>query len=44
MMNTELDNYNPISVSDIQAYAQKVLVPENSNTLFYLSKELHPDA
>ncbi|MBL7764925.1 MAG: insulinase family protein [Chitinophagaceae bacterium] len=37
-MNREFDFYNQVTASDIQRLANEILVPENSNTLFYLAK------
>ena len=38
LMNTELDRYNSVSVSDIQQESNKIFREENSSTLWYLSK------
>jgi len=38
LMNTELDRYNKVTVQDIQQESQKIFREENSNTLWYLSK------
>ncbi len=35
MMNTELQKYQEITVSDILTYSKKIFREENSNTLFY---------
>jgi len=41
MMNNEMKNYENITATDVQDYANEVLVEANSNTLFYVSNELH---
>lgn len=38
LMNTELDRYNSVTVSDIQQESNKIFREENSSTLWYLSK------
>ena len=38
LMNSELDRYNKVTVEDIQKESQKIFREENSNTLWYLSK------
>ena len=38
LMNTELGQYQEVSVADIQEYSRQVFRDENSNTLFYHSK------
>jgi len=38
MMNTELGKYNTISAEDIQQESNIIFRPENSNTLYYYSK------
>lgn len=39
LFNKEIQKYQEVSVSAVQAYAQKILVPENCSTLYYLAKE-----
>ena len=38
LMNTELNRYNSVTVSDIQQESNKIFREENSSTLWYLSK------
>ena len=38
LMNSELDRYNSVTVSDIQQESNKIFKEENSSTLWYLSK------
>ncbi len=38
MMNTELQKYGEVTVSDINTVAKGILAQENSNTLYYLAK------
>jgi zinc protease len=38
LMNSELDRYNKVTVEDIKKESQKIFREENSNTLWYLSK------
>jgi predicted Zn-dependent peptidase len=38
LMNTELDRYNKVTVEDVLALSKEVFRQENSNTLWYLSK------
>ncbi|MEZ5046167.1 MAG: pitrilysin family protein [Chitinophagaceae bacterium] len=38
MMNTEFEKYNQVNAEEMLSYAQSILVPENSNTLYYLSQ------
>lgn len=40
-MNSEFENYNQVSTSDIQQQATIILNINNSNTLFYLAKGVH---
>lgn len=40
-MNSEFENYNQVSTSDIQQQATIILDLNNSNTLFYLAKGVH---
>lgn len=39
LMNKEYDNYKKITIEDIILYAKSIFVPNNSNTLYYLSKK-----
>lgn len=39
LMNTELERYQEITVADIQNYSKKIFNTNNSNTLFYHSKQ-----
>ncbi|MFY7652177.1 MAG: M16 family metallopeptidase [Chitinophagaceae bacterium] len=39
LMNTELERYHEITVADIQNYSKKIFNINNSNTLFYHSKQ-----
>jgi zinc protease len=38
LMNTELDRYNKVTVEDIHEETNKIFREENSNTLWYMSK------
>lgn len=38
LMNSELDRYNSVTVNDIHSEANQIFREENSNTLWYLSK------
>lgn len=38
LMNSELDRYNKVTIEDIQKESKKIFREENSNTLWYLSK------
>ncbi len=38
MMNTELEKYSSITTEDIINESKIIFRPENSNTLYYLSK------
>jgi zinc protease len=38
MINTELEKYHQVTAVQIQALANEIFTPENSNTLYYLSK------
>ncbi|MEO7959901.1 MAG: insulinase family protein, partial [Ginsengibacter sp.] len=38
MMNTELEKYGQITVEDIREESRRIFSKENSNTLYYLSK------
>lgn len=40
-MNSEFENYNQVSTTDIQRQATIILDINNSNTLFYLAKGVH---
>ncbi|MCF6366045.1 MAG: insulinase family protein [Bacteroidales bacterium] len=37
--NTEINKYQNINKSDISEIAQKILIPENSNTIYYKAKK-----
>lgn len=41
LMNTEFEKYQQVSTEDIQRIAAQLLVPSNSNTLWYLSDHNH---
>ncbi len=38
LMNSELDRYNKVTVEDVQELSREIFREENSNTLWYLSK------
>jgi zinc protease len=38
LMNTELDRYNKVTVEEVQQLSREIFREENSNTLWYLSK------
>ncbi len=38
LVNTEIECYQKVTKESIQKYCQKVLVKENSSTLYYKSK------
>jgi len=38
LMNSELDRYNVVTVDEIHEEANKIFREENSNTLYYRSK------
>jgi predicted Zn-dependent peptidase len=38
LMNTELDRYNKVTVTDVQELSNEIFREENSSTLWYLSK------
>jgi len=38
LMNSELDRYNRVTVDDVQELSKEIFREENSNTLWYLSK------
>jgi len=38
LMNTELDRYNRVTVDEVQELSKEIFREENSNTLWYLSK------
>jgi hypothetical protein len=37
-MNTEFKKYQDVNVKDIHQMASTILIPENSNTLWYLAE------
>ncbi len=39
MINTELNNYRKVNAADIKKTANEIFVPNNSNTLYYLSNQ-----
>lgn len=39
LMNQEYDNYRNVTIEEIIHYAKNIFVPNNSNTLYYLSKK-----
>ena len=38
LMNTELERYNKVTVEDVQQLSNEIFTPENSSTIWYMSK------